>query len=57
MDGVALRRHGNQNLSARHGILSYELLAREAPGASRTTQAVTVALGGPLYLNVNPLFW
>lgn len=56
MDGVALRRHGNQNLSARHGILSYELLAREAPGASRTTQAVTVALGGPLYLNVNPLW-
>lgn len=41
VDNAAPRMHGllNESLSARHGILLYEILAKEAPEVPQITQA------------------
>lgn len=37
----------NENLIARYGFLSYELLIREAPEICRTAREAATALGAP----------
>lgn len=35
----------SENVNARHGILSYELLVKETPEGNKTTQIIAIALG------------
>ena len=46
----------NENLSARYGITPYELLVWDAPGTSKATQAISIALGWPQNVVVSPYY-